>query len=390
MSEDKEATGLEGDSATPTKNDLSTTGGEDSRSNQLDLPAALSPTAEMKRHHSTGSIPPAISAQTNPLSRAHSDRGVYNGQGIDAHPYPRSSVIEVMYGAIPKKTNNNGSIEEDDDDDEEEVFEDESDTETEDNANTQNPEIRLADIIDRAPSKAPNHAIPCYRWKYYIHYRGYNRRMDEWVTDPIRIISPPSVGNAKVRALKKEKQEEERQLREREKREREQVSVLCDIEVKRRKGINEANDGQNSPLGRPVSQRASSRRASAKISSQSNTNVLHAEGIQTLQKESAMDEQERLRLTRSQRRKRGGGNDACEDDPQTTEKNISTIVTSLLPETDMIKDKVVTVAAQERDEHEGLDEASLREHEEVTKVKNIDKFELGRYRMVSAHASPPS
>ena len=59
------------------------------------------------------------------------------------------------------------------------------------------------------------------------------------------------------------------------------------------------------------------------------------------------------------------------------------VVTTLLPDDKMIQDKVVTVAAQELDEHEGLDEASLREHEEVTKVKNVNEVELGRYRMVS-------
>ena len=38
---------------------------------------------------------------------------------------------------------------------------------------------------------------------------------------------------------------------------------------------------------------------------------------------------------------------------------------------------VATLQAQELDEHEGLDEASLREHEEVTKVKNVAFMELG-------------
>jgi len=327
--------------------------------------------------------------QKNTLSRSTSDRGVFNGQGIDAHPYPRGSVIEVMYGAIPKKSNKekieNDENDDENDDDEEDLEDEERNTTVEENYHIAKPEIRLADIIDRAASKTPDHAIPCRRWKYYIHYREYNRRMDEWITDPTRIISPPSVGNAKVRAIKKEKQEEERRLREREKREREQALVLNEIQGKRRKGLNDVNDGQNSPLGRPVSQRASSRRASAKIaaaSSQTSTSSVATEGNQSLQKESAMDEQERLRLTRSQRRKRGGGNDANEDDQKTTENVSGNVVATLLPETELIKDKVVTVAAQELDEHEGLDEASLREHEEVTKVKNIDTVELGRYRMV--------
>jgi hypothetical protein len=42
----------------------------------------------------------------------------------------------------------------------------------------------------------------------------------------------------------------------------------------------------------------------------------------------------------------------------------------------------------EHDEHEGLDAESLREHEEVTKVKNVQMVELGKYRMETWYYSP--
>lgn len=42
----------------------------------------------------------------------------------------------------------------------------------------------------------------------------------------------------------------------------------------------------------------------------------------------------------------------------------------------------------DHDEHHGLDEASLKEHEEVTKVKNVNAVELGRYRMECWYFSP--
>jgi hypothetical protein len=79
-----------------------------------------------------------------------------------------------------------------------------------------NSEVRLADIIDRAPSATPNHQDPAYRYRYDIHYREYNRRMDEWISDP---LSPPTVGNAKVRGMKiakvkAAKEEEQRKIRE--------------------------------------------------------------------------------------------------------------------------------------------------------------------------------
>ncbi|KAI9912828.1 hypothetical protein PsorP6_005738 [Peronosclerospora sorghi] len=42
----------------------------------------------------------------------------------------------------------------------------------------------------------------------------------------------------------------------------------------------------------------------------------------------------------------------------------------------------------EHDEHEGMDAASIREHEEVTKVKNVRFVELGRFRMAAWYFSP--
>lgn len=432
--------------------------------------ASASSSAAKKLHDKNAKT--ATTKNNKILARSQSDRGVCyqgQGQGIDAHPFARGSVIEVLWGVAPKAKASfrmrSGSDEEDDEedeeDDEEEDYEDEEEQELvsegspkdpnsadakeekpKPKSSSVKPEVRLADIIDRAPSKTPDHANPCYRWKYYIHYREYNRRMDEWITDPTRIISPPSVGNAKVRALKKAKAaklEEERKAREREKRAREQAEVLAEIQGKRRRdgdvsgdsvggeggdtsaivsggegdGSVTATSTSTSPLGR-VSQRASSRRASKAIaasSSQASSSVSGNGSLSQSQSDydgvsagggggtnqASLDEQERLRLTRSQRRKStrgtggggsgGVGDEADENDKKRNASSTATgsgmVVTTLLPDDKMIQDKVVTVAAQELDEHEGLDEASLREHEEVTKVKNVNEVELGRYRMVS-------
>uniref|UniRef100_H3HBV1 histone acetyltransferase n=1 Tax=Phytophthora ramorum TaxID=164328 RepID=H3HBV1_PHYRM len=43
---------------------------------------------------------------------------------------------------------------------------------------------------------------------------------------------------------------------------------------------------------------------------------------------------------------------------------------------------------KEHDEHEGMDAASIREHEEVTKVKNVRFVEMGRFRMAAWYFSP--
>ena len=51
-------------------------------------------------------------------------------------------------------------------------------------------------------------------------------------------------------------------------------------------------------------------------------------------------------------------------------------------------DGPTTVDELEHDEHEGMDEASLKEHEEVTKVKNIQNVVLGKHVMECWYFSP--
>ena len=50
--------------------------------------------------------------------------------------------------------------------------------------------------------------------------------------------------------------------------------------------------------------------------------------------------------------------------------------------------KITTIADDEHDEHEGLDENSMREHNEITKVKNIMKVEFGKHIMECWYFSP--
>jgi histone acetyltransferase MYST1 len=47
-----------------------------------------------------------------------------------------------------------------------------------------------------------------------------------------------------------------------------------------------------------------------------------------------------------------------------------------------------TVAELEHDEHEGMDEAALREHEEVTKIKNIRNVLFGKHKIECWYFSP--
>jgi histone acetyltransferase MYST1 len=70
------------------------------------------------------------------------------------------------------------------------------------------------------------------------------------------------------------------------------------------------------------------------------------------------------------------------------EKGIVALPTEAVHTTSVGEHVVETIAAQELDEHEGLDEASLREHEEVTKVKNVAFIELGAFQMETWYFSP--
>ena len=65
------------------------------------------------RANSTSPIP--ASSNSSNIKRSMSDRNVLNGQGIDAHPYARGSVIEVVYNLPSNKDEN-------DDDDLEEAY----------------------------------------------------------------------------------------------------------------------------------------------------------------------------------------------------------------------------------------------------------------------------
>ncbi|KAG7389561.1 hypothetical protein PHYPSEUDO_010206 [Phytophthora pseudosyringae] len=52
------------------------------------------------------------------------------------------------------------------------------------------------------------------------------------------------------------------------------------------------------------------------------------------------------------------------------------------------EDQYFAPQEEEHDEHEGMDAASIREHEEVTKVKNVRFVEMGRFRMAAWYFSP--
>jgi len=284
-------------------------------------------------------------------------------------------------------------------------------------------DVRLCDIIDRAPDNSLTGndagAPVVQKWKYYVHYRDFNRRMDEWITID-RIVSPPSVGNAKVRALKRKKEEEEKGAFRRREWERLQIEEL---ERKRHLallaggednvtynlggvGADAAGVGIGGGLKIDINAATASAGTRKRLRrSASATGVLPttfssnddadgaalASGIGT---PTNVADIEPTRLTRRQRRRTTdvadiGSNAASVGDVSGggggSDHGAST---SVIAKEHTAVDVVTTIAAQELDEHEGMDEAALKEHEEVTKVKNVATIELGPYQMDTWYFSP--
>ncbi|CBJ27743.1 similar histone aceytl-transferase HAC108 [Ectocarpus siliculosus] len=160
---------------------------------------------------------------------------------------------------------------------------------------------KFCDIVETAPISAmTDDPDPAKRTKYYVHYHGLNRRMDEWVGAD-RVTKPPSVAKAQAKA---QKEETERARKEFER----DNSAEVDLGIRTRQQKRKIGDTEEEEVA--------------------GAGGLGGHGGQTMH----MDD--------------------------------------------------------DHDEHHGLDEASLKEHEEVTKVKNVNGVELGRYRMECWYFSP--
>ena len=400
-----------------------------------------------------------------------------SAQGVDTHPFARSSVIEVLHaGSKSKKATDgkpgmqfaydstHGDTSDDDDDsengggggggfwssDDEDAghatyvtYGSGSGTGGSDSGGggcdpvkpgeergdlPEGTSILLCDIIDRLPSSTPDHPLPEKRWKYYIHYRDYNRRMDEWITSD-RIVSPPSIGGAKVRAMKKEEERRQREERLREEEER-RLREEEEMELARQKLAGEAAaasaDGAAAEASLASSRPRASRRSSNVSVGATDANGAGDDGeadaaAAALAAAGSGGGGGETRLTRRQRRKVTDGDVANSSVPGSTGSpspvpgssthggsaaagavattagpsghgpgagsgHGSTVAPKVQERVEL--NVVTTIAAQELDEHEGIDEAGLREHEEVTKVKNVSSIEMGMYRMETWYFSP--
>eukprot|EP00934_Nitzschia_sp_Nitz4_P007350 Nitzschia sp. Nitz4//scaffold14_size191712//138324//140688//NITZ4_001744-RA/size191712-snap-gene-0.140-mRNA-1//1//CDS//3329536990//7340//frame0 len=334
----------------------------------------------------------------------------------DKHPFARSSVIEVWHGVedpteeswwsedsedldpvpnVATTTDEEGSeadqdeAEDPEEDDDMDDDDDKSAGPTEETKSSPlpplhrlckpkpgiTPSVRLCDVIDRVSTGEG-------KWRYYVHYRDFNRRMDEWVSME-RIVSPPSIGNAKARAIKKE---EERQRRKQAREEEKQKAELVDITAPR------ASRRRHTSLGGEATLPGAGNEAAATgVADAAAAVVAHASGALAI---------ETPRQTRKRRKNQdddatvvagnveeGGSDVPVPPTVAVAEKGI--VAVPIATHTTAVGEHIVeTIAAQELDEHEGLDEASLREHEEVTKVKNVAFLELGAHQMETWYFSP--
>jgi len=395
-----------------------------------------------------------------------------SGSVMDNHPYARGSVIEVLHGVKEKDEQDDDGIiggeEKKDGDDFDDWWDQDSDEENEDTSNEKHGEgedeeknekksnndenevtisVRLCDIIDRVAIANTNVDInvnkddsketaAVVKYRYYVHYRDFNRRMDEWISMD-RIVSPPSIGNAKARAIKREEEKKKRMIqREKEKEEKRRAALKArSVDVTAPRASRRRSTAGVTPSTGPGSASASlgnnnnntNGSGGGTQSGNSNNNNSNSGGVNVNTEGSAADgggiatssadkndnnnvEQEGIRRgTRTRRRSTAAGGDA--DDAATSGGNTNnagvggdnvsnlpimaaekgTVALPTIAATDSTKvgeHVVQTIAAQELDEHEGLDDAALREHEEVTKVKNVAFLELGPHQMSTWYFSP--
>jgi len=357
-----------------------------------------------------GNSPPDLSPRPPPTS------GPGSGKGIDVHPFSRGSVIEVLYVKRKKvhkeaaRASLDGVEEEgygggnnyannweddesisdwfgsDDDDDDDDGDDGKKAKNSKDKKESNNSNVYLADIIDRLPLYPQlENTHPSQTFKYYIHYRDFNRRMDEWITQE-RIVSPPSVGNARVRALKRKKDRRKRDEEERKERER----ILNEVHNSGVGSMGRRDNARNRSLQEELSDLGDEHGSAAiggvgrkrlRRAASSGDDLWDANMNPIATTTSLGDADESGRSTRRQRSVGVGGVVAS------TSATSSTALSAIAEEHTAV-DVVTTIAAQTLDEHEGMDAAALKEHEEVTKVKNVGTLELGKYQMDTWYFSP--
>ena len=215
---------------------------------------------------------------------------------------------------------------------------------------------RLAKIVETAETtvqtknKSNNDSDSSYgvvrtkTYMYYVHYVDFNRRMDEWITCYDRIIMFPSEANVLELAKRNGHQ-----------------NIQGNLECKRL--LQDAGDDSFFPISKKLNG-----------SSSSSQNLVSLGGQNGFGGNAGISSGNRRRNNRSSVHDDMEGDDSDNDKDEGVDDDDDAQPT--------------TVAELEHDEHEGLDEKSLLEHEEITKVKNIAHVLFGRHIMECWYFSP--
>ena len=193
-------------------------------------------------------------------------------------------------------------------------------------------------------------------YMYYVHYVDFNRRMDEWITCYDRIIMFPSEANVLELAKRNGHQ-----------------NIQGNLECKRL--LQDTGDDSFFPIPKKLN-------GSSNSSSQNLVSLggQHGSGGSTV-----ITSDNRRRSNRSSTHDDMEGDDSDDND---NDGGIDDDDDDDDGDDDYDDAQPTTVAELEHDEHEGLDEKSLLEHEEITKVKNIAYVLFGRHIMECWYFSP--
>lgn len=250
---------------------------------------------------------------------------------------------------------------------------------------------RLAKIIERSKKSED-------QWQYYVHYHDFNRRMDEWVTLD-RIVSLPSQANVLDRQHKQKLQ---------------QASSTTPPPAGRGAGNRDVSANGGGGYGGGIIGRSSNGGNGSSSVSLSTTlppknfnsqpvarmdndiikppntssSNLHGDSlaiaVDGISATSGSDAKRRRPNSPNMVIKIAASNEESKpanDSGKEREKGDGD-----LEESD--QNRVTTVAELDYDEHEGLDEAQLLEHEEITKVKNVNYVLFGENMMECWYYSP--
>ena len=222
---------------------------------------------------------------------------------------------------------------------------------------------RRAVVVDRKPQRTDD-GVETGQWKYYVHYIDLNRRMDTWVgADDVRYDAEAEAQARQERAKA-------------EKAAKTGGSSSSSAATAAAAGDHHHGEGKGAKHGGGVGKgygssgkdgKATGASAGAGAGGQASSSSSHAAA--------------------ASHGHGGGGGHGSHHHP-TGDDEIMDVDGTILRAKRKADGELVIENVEPEHETAGLTEASLREHEEITKVKNVNFIELGEFRMETWYFSP--